>query len=209
MEILNSSYKGTKIRVGNVKAYLIMKYMNYCIEEFDATYMEMPIINSSEVFKDKVGPENNNMMYHLSDRKGRDLCLAPEYTAVVQKLALKEWKQRHDFPVFYIQECFRGETPQLGRFRQFTQLGFEVIRPRSIDISPIALEIILDLFPELGGELVVETVERGLDYYKEGIGFEITLSSYPKLSICGGGAYEGGAGFSIGLDRILSLLSQK
>lgn len=45
---------------------------------------------------------------------------------------------------------------------------------------------------------------RGLDYYNGGKGFEI---SCPELGaakqIYGGGSYEGGAGFAIGLDRIL------
>jgi histidyl-tRNA synthetase len=47
-------------------------------------------------------------------------------------------------------------------------------------------------------------VTRGLDYYKEGKGFEIAC---PELGaakqICGGGEYDGGAGFAIGLDRLM------
>jgi histidyl-tRNA synthetase len=46
--------------------------------------------------------------------------------------------------------------------------------------------------------------KRGLDYYKNGKGLEI---SYPELGaqkqVCGGGFYEGGIGFAFGIDRLI------
>ena len=47
---------------------------------------------------------------------------------------------------------------------------------------------------------VNKEVVRGLDYYKEGLGFEIRRDD---MQICGGGEYEGGVGFAIGVDRII------
>lgn len=45
---------------------------------------------------------------------------------------------------------------------------------------------------------------RGLDYYKEGMGFEISCETLgAQKQICGGGAYDGGVGFAIGIDRLL------
>ena len=45
---------------------------------------------------------------------------------------------------------------------------------------------------------------RGLDYYKDGKGFEIAcLELGAQKQICGGGEYEGGSGFAIGLDRLM------
>jgi histidyl-tRNA synthetase len=111
-----------------------------------------------------------------------------------------------DVKLFYIGECFRGERQQKGRWRQFTQFGVEVINPRK-DYSEEMLEISKKLI-----ELVTDNYEvnldatRGLDYYKNGKGFEI---SCPELGaakqICGGGEYEGGVGFAIGICRLLLL----
>ncbi len=51
-----------------------------------------------------------------------------------------------------------------------------------------------------------KNVTRGLDYYKEGKGFEITCSELgSSKQICGGGEYDGGVGFAIGIDRLLML----
>ena len=45
---------------------------------------------------------------------------------------------------------------------------------------------------------------RGLDYYKGGRGFEISCNELgAQKQVCGGGEYEAGVGFAVGLDRIL------
>jgi len=43
-----------------------------------------------------------------------------------------------------------------------------------------------------------------LDYYKEGMGFEIICDQLgSSKQICGGGEYTVGIGFAIGIDRLL------
>jgi histidyl-tRNA synthetase len=146
-------------------------------------------------------------MFNFTDRGNRNVCLAPEYTAVVQKLATTQFKFQKDVKLFYVQECFRGENPQAGRYRQFTQFGVEIINPKK-DYLEELITIASDLVKCFGiyGFEVSRNVTRGLDYYKEGKGFEI---AYDKLGsskqICGGGEYDGGIGFAIGVDRLLSV----
>jgi histidyl-tRNA synthetase len=166
----------------------------------------IPIIQKQEIFESKVGEENQKMMYTFKDRGDRELCLAPEYTAVVQKMVKEKFKFNKDVKMFYIGECFRGENTQAGRYRQFTQFGVEVLNPTKdyidemIEISKKLLEI-----STLNYEINLD-VTRGLDYYKGGKGFEI---SCPELGaqkqVCGGGSYDGGIGFAIGVDRMLLL----
>ncbi len=53
-------------------------------------------------------------------------------------------------------------------------------------------------------------VTRGLDYYKDGKGFEIEVEELgSQKQICGGGAYENGVGFALGIDRILEINNDK
>jgi histidyl-tRNA synthetase len=169
--------------------------------------ISIPVIQMQETFKNKVGAENNNLMYNFTDRGNRNLCLAPEYTAVIQKLSNKQFKFTKDVKLFYIQECFRGENPQAGRYRQFTQFGVEILNPKKDyleELIDIAIELIKCF--EITDFIVNKDVTRGLDYYKEGKGFEIV---YNKLGsskqICGGGEYDGGVGFALGIDRLISI----
>jgi histidyl-tRNA synthetase len=114
-----------------------------------------------------------------------------------------------DVKLFYIGECFRGENTQMLRFREFTQFGVEVLNP-TIDYTEEMIEISTKLI-----ELVTTNYEldlgvtRGLDYYEGGKGFEIKC---PELGaakqICGGGSYQGGIGFAIGIDRLMYLIKE-
>lgn len=209
MEIkLKNTYKGTRIIFAETakRKRTILNQMIEILESYGYQEMMIPVIQLSDTFAKKVGEENNNMMYTFTDRGNRDICLAPEYTAVVQNLANETFKMTKDVKLFYIGECFRGERPQAGRYRQFTQFGVEVINPRK-DYTDELLEIAKKLI-----ELTTDNYEvnldatRGLDYYTGGKGFEIACPELgAQKQICGGGSYEGGAGFALGIDRILLL----
>lgn len=200
-EIKDTCYKGTRILLGNEKRDLITD-MLFKLRYEGFQEISIPIIQVQETFQGKVGEENNNLMFNFTDRGGRDICLAPEYTAVIQKLSNTEFKYQKDVKLFYVQECFRGEKPQAGRYRQFTQLGVEILNPsKEYDLCSLACELI---FPVTKDFLVNENVTRGLDYYKNGKGFEIQCTQLGAQSqVCGGGEYEGGVGFAIGIDRLL------
>lgn len=205
-EIKETCYKGTRILLGNKKRDLINK-MTTLLVEIGFTEISIPIIQSQEIFAGKVGEENNNLMYNFKDRGDRDLCLAPEYTAVIQRLAKTTFKDKKDVKLFYVQECFRGEKPQAGRYRQFTQLGVEVLNPTE-DISGYLKDLSIKLLIGIPGVFELNAnVTRGLDYYKDGKGFEITCDALgSSKQVCGGGEYEGGVGFAIGIDRLLNLI---
>lgn len=206
-EIKETTYKGTRIIIGNEKRTTTNLMVKYLIKK---GYQEIsiPVIQYQEIFNGKVGESNNNLMFNFTDRGNRSICLAPEYTAVIQILANTSFKYQKDIKLFYVQECFRGERPQAGRYRQFTQFGVEIINPSKDYLDELigdASELIKCF--GIDGFKINRNVIRGLDYYKEGKGFEI---SYDKLGsskqICGGGEYEGGIGFAIGVDRLLNVI---
>lgn len=208
IEIKETCYKGTRILLGSKKRQLIQNMVDYLLDN-NFEEISIPILQAQSTFTGKVGEENNNLMFNFKDRGDRDICLAPEYTAVVQKLAKTYFKLQKNVKIFYVQECFRGEKPQAGRYRQFTQLGVEMLnhtigKPndymKSIASNLLTIDNDWNIFSMNTG------VTRGLDYYKEGKGFEITCDKLgSSKQVCGGGEYEGGVGFAIGIDRILEI----
>jgi histidyl-tRNA synthetase len=207
MELKTSkTYKGTRIVFGETarNKRRLLNQMIEIMESYGYQEMMIPVIQLTETFASKVGEENNNMMYTFTDRGNRDICLAPEYTAVVQQLANETFKMTKNVKLFYIAQCFRGEKPQAGRYREFTQFGVEVINPTE-DMTEEMLEIATKLI-----ELATDNYEvnldatRGLDYYKGGKGFEIACPELgAQKQICGGGSYDGGVGFALGIDRLI------
>lgn len=207
MEIkTEKTYKGTRILFAQSarNKRRLLNDMIDIMESYGYQEIMIPVVQLSETFASKVGEENNNMMYNFTDRGNRDICLAPEYTAVVQQLANETFKVTKNVKMFYIGECFRGEKPQAGRYRQFTQFGVEVINPTTdmmdemVEIASKLIELMTDKY-----EVNLDAT-RGLDYYKGGKGFEIACPELgAQKQICGGGSYEGGIGFAIGVDRLL------
>ncbi len=100
-----------------------------------------PIFESTELFARGVGEETDIVakeMYTWEDRgraqsdQGQSLTLRPENTAGVVRAYIehKLW-DRGLSKLYYIGPQFRRERPQKGRYRQFYQIGAEVIGPAS------------------------------------------------------------------------------
>jgi histidyl-tRNA synthetase len=209
MEIKQSIvYKGTRILFSNKaknKRDLINKSIQF-LREQGFEEMMMPIIQMQSTFEKKIGNENNNLMFSFKDRGDRDICLAPEYTAIIQILSKTQFKFQKNIKLFYVAECFRGEKPQKGRYRQFTQLGVEIINPTQ-NYSEYLINTASELIKLITNNYKINTdVTRGLDYYKDKKGFEIEVESLgAQKQVCGGGEYDGGIGFAIGIDRLLEI----
>jgi histidyl-tRNA synthetase len=124
-----------------------------------------PIFESTELFARGVGAETDIVskeMYTWEDHgraqsdKGQSLTLRPENTAGVVRAYIehKLW-DRGLSKLYYIGPQFRRERPQKGRYRQFYQIGAEVIGPATAGSESPArdaeiLELLATLLDRLG-----------------------------------------------------------
>ena len=92
-----------------------------------------PIFEDTRVFSRTLGETSDVVtkeMYTFSDRGGDSLTLRPEGTAgVCRALVTNGLTQSLPQKVFYAGPMFRYERPQKGRYRQFHQIGCELIGP--------------------------------------------------------------------------------
>ena len=119
-----------------------------------------PIFESTELFARGVGEETDIVtkeMFTWEDRgraesdRGQSLTLRPENTAGVVRAYIehKLWDRGLN-KLFYVGPQFRRERPQKGRYRQFYQIGAEVIGPpASGSASPARDAEILELLATL------------------------------------------------------------
>ncbi len=101
-------------------------------ESFGYGCIEVPIVEYTDLHLKKSGQEIISKMYTFKDYGNRDVCLRPEITASVVR-AFVNSLQNNPLPVkfYYIGPAFRYDTPQLGRYRQFTHAGIELIGSKS------------------------------------------------------------------------------
>jgi histidyl-tRNA synthetase len=106
--------------------------------------MATPVFEFTEVFARPIGEHTDIVakeMYTFTDRGGEEVTLRPENTAGVVRAVLSNGlAQSAPLKFFYSGPMFRYERPQKGRFRQFHQIGVELIgvaQPQA-DIEVIA-----------------------------------------------------------------------
>ena len=92
-----------------------------------------PIFEDTRVFSRTLGETSDVVtkeMYTFDDRGGDSITLRPEGTAgVCRALVTNGLTQSLPKKVFYAGPMFRYERPQKGRYRQFHQIGMELIGP--------------------------------------------------------------------------------
>lgn len=165
----------------------------------------VPALWEASTFLDKLGPEKEGQMWTFADKGGRSCCLVPEITGLVQETWRETWSRDPKAPrrVFYAARCYRYERPQAGRYREFTQVGVEILGNRDGDVrdARTALDACLSLFD--ADFVSRDAVKRGLAYYV-GDGFEIECPDLgAQKQVVGGGRYAEGVGWAIGLERLL------
>ncbi|MDB5369235.1 MAG: histidine--tRNA ligase [Roseomonas sp.] len=91
-----------------------------------------PVFEDTKVFSRSLGETSDVVskeMYTFEDRGGDSITLRPEGTAGVCRALVSNGLTQGNLPrkVFYAGPMFRYERPQKGRFRQFHQIGAEIL----------------------------------------------------------------------------------
>ena len=87
--------------------------------------LETPIIEFAETLVGKYG-EEEKLIYQFTDRGGRKLALRYDLTVPLARY-VANYNPTLPFRRYQIGEVFRGENPQRGRYREFTQFDFDVV----------------------------------------------------------------------------------
>jgi histidyl-tRNA synthetase len=123
-----------------------------------------PIVEDRGVFTKAVGETSDIVgyeMYDVSLHNQGGLVLRPEGTAAVTRAFLEHGLHRAPRPVrfSYYEPMFRGQRPQLLRYRQFWQWGLECFGPE----EPLADVEIIDFTARLFAEVGLRNYELELN----------------------------------------------
>jgi len=117
--------------------------------------IRVPVVEKTELFCRSIGETTDIVekeMYTFEDKSGNSLTLRPEGTAPVMRSFIQNRLHALD-PVsklYYIGPMFRYERPQKGRYRQFHQIGAEVIGVEDPKIDAQVLAMLSNYFEEVG-----------------------------------------------------------
>jgi histidyl-tRNA synthetase len=117
--------------------------------------IETPAFESTELFARGVGEATDIVqkeMYSFDDGGGRSLTLRPEGTAPVCRAYIEHGMHKLPQPVklWYLSSFFRSENPQRGRYRQFWQVGAEVIGAAGPETDAELIGLLAELLEAMG-----------------------------------------------------------
>lgn len=140
--------------------------------------IETPTFEQTEVFARGVGASTDIVqkeMYTFDDGGGRSVTLRPEGTAPICRAYVEHGMHKLPQPVklWYLSSFFRSEKPQQGRFRQFWQIGAEVV---GSDDPAVDAELIVLL-----ATLLVELEVSGVRLRIGSLGTPATRQAYRDL----------------------------
>ena len=122
-----------------------------------AGYSEIrtPAFEKTELFTRSVGEDSDVVskeMYSWTDQGGTDITLKPEYTASVIRSYIQHnlGAKSPLTKLYYLDNLFRRERPQKGRYRQFRQYGIEAIGSPHPEQDAEVITIAYELLVELG-----------------------------------------------------------
>ncbi|MGB7622269.1 MAG: histidine--tRNA ligase [Terriglobia bacterium] len=122
---------------------------------FNFDEIRTPVFEKAELFARSVGEETDIVskeMYTFSDRDETVVALRPEATASVVRAFLEH--QMANEPglkrFYYLGPMFRRERPQKGRYRQFFQIGAEVLGGDHPAIDAEVIEMVTEYLKCLG-----------------------------------------------------------
>lgn len=106
-----------------------------------------PVLEHTDLFARSVGADTDIVskeMFTFQDRDHESLTLRPEATAAVVRAYIEHslYNEGGIHKLFYLGAMFRREKPQKGRYRQFYQIGAEVLGSDEPGVDAEVLEML-------------------------------------------------------------------
>ena len=172
--------KGTKdILPGEIEKYkYIQKAYANLLENFGFKQIRFPVFEHTELFQRGVGDTTDIVqkeMYTFKDKAGRSITLRPEGTASVVRSYIENGMSSNPQPIklYYDITAYRYENVQKGRYREFNQLGAEVLGSDSPNADVEILNMLNYFFSKLG--------IQGLKLHVNSIGCKVCRTKYNEM----------------------------
>lgn len=113
--------------------------------------IDTPVLEYTEVLLGKGGGETDKQIFHFQDNGERDVAMRFDLTVPFARyLALHQHELAFPFKRFHIDKVWRGENPQKGRYREFTQCDFDIVGVDSAEADYEILAMMESSFQVMG-----------------------------------------------------------
>jgi histidyl-tRNA synthetase len=125
-------------------------------ERFGFEPLETPTIEYASLLLGKYGVEADKLVYQFEDNGGRHCALRYDQTVPTARVLAQ---YQHELPRYFrryqMQNVFRAEKPQKGRFREFTQCDIDIFGSTSFVADAEILACVYATLKNIGFDVVL------------------------------------------------------
>jgi len=132
------------------KRRMFINKISTILEKFDFKPLETPTVEFAETLLGKYG-EEEKLIYTFEDKGGRKLALRYDLTVPLARFISNNLGLLNPtFARYQIGQVFRGEKPQKGRSREFTQFDCDILGSTEIETDAKVIAAAIEGMRSLG-----------------------------------------------------------
>ncbi len=165
MKILPKTLKGFRdfLPAEARKRQYVIDILRKVFESYGFEPLETPALEYEEILAGKYGDEGDRMMYKFEDKGGRKVALRYDQTVPLARVVAQYGNDISlPFKRYQIQNVWRGENPQAGRFREFLQCDIDTVGTSSLLADAEIIQLVYDAYKKLGLDVVIKINDRKL-----------------------------------------------
>lgn len=133
------------------KRQYVINTLKSVFESYGFEPLETPALEYEEILAGKYGEEGDKLMYRFEDNGGRRVALRYDQTVPLSRVVAQYQNELPTpFKRYQIQNVYRAENTQKGRFREFLQCDIDITGLTSALADAEILAIIADSYSILG-----------------------------------------------------------
>lgn len=132
------------------------------LQQYGFEPIETPTIEFAETLKGKYG-EEERLIYEFTDRGGRKLALRYDLTVPLARY-VATYNPPLPFRRYQIGQVFRGENPQRGRWREFTQFDFDTVGSSDPKEDALIVAVIIKCMRDLGFKKAIMLINDRINF---------------------------------------------
>ncbi len=123
--------------------------------------IKTPAIERFETLNGKYGEEASTLIYNFEDRGGRHIALRYDHTVPLARvMAANGQSLPSPYKRYVVGDVWRGESPQAGRYREFTQIDADIVGSDSYLADSEILAMMHEVFLDLDLAVSIEVNDR-------------------------------------------------
>ncbi len=135
------------------KRLFVIQKLKAVFEKYGFEPIETPTLEYEDILTGKYGDEGDRLMYRFVDNGQRNVAMRYDQTVPLARV-IAQYKNDLTFPFkrYQIQNVFRADNTQKGRFREFLQCDIDTVGTDSSIADREIVQLVNEAFESLGFE---------------------------------------------------------